>query len=400
MSLFGRALAGVGEGAGRIANKYIDADLEQQRQQALADLQIKTAATVREQDDAFRNDPNRVARDRSNKVADITATGDAQNSVALAGARAAATDTTLQAANLKNETARAGAVTKATAEAQVAAELKKITDPAYISAVRKEALARHVESAGSVAQAALANFQLGVAKNMNTLRTQLAEAQTTGNKDAAESIQAQIDALDGKGGKVDKFYAIAEKSTSAMAQANKILNDPMGTPDAKEEAQTQIRQQRMLMESAAKRAGVDLSGGRFPAPPQGAMDFLKKNPTTAADFDAKFGEGAAAKILGGAQNGPPKPSIADQAARAAPKPATPDSPQAIAADQAKQQLSQAQAALNRYGSIQRQRDPVGFAAAQQAVQQAQQASQQAEQAYSASVNTTANNRPAIRYPAP
>lgn len=34
------------------------------------------------------------------------------------------------------------------------------------------------------------------------------------------------------------------------------------------------------------------------APPQNAIDYLKKNPNTAAMFDAKYGKGAAAKLLG------------------------------------------------------------------------------------------------------
>lgn len=256
MSLFGRALGGIGEAAVNLTNKYIDEDLAKQRAQALAEIQIKSAATMRADADTFNNDPSRVARDRQRQVDDITALGGAKNAVELAGKKAEVEDPGLTAGLAARAGAVAGATTKASTEAQLAAEMKKITDPAYISAERKLALARHVESAGSTAQAALANFQLGVAKNMQDLRGQLAEAQSSGNRDAAEDIQSQIDALDGKGGKVDKFYAVAEKATAGMAAANKILNDPMATPDAKDEANIQIRQQRAILESAAKRAGI------------------------------------------------------------------------------------------------------------------------------------------------
>lgn len=298
MSFMSRALYGLGEASSNLANKYIDESLAQERAAALAAIQVQTAQTIREQSDAFNNDPMRIARDRGNKVADIEAEGGARNKVQLEGLRAQETDPALNKARVDNKAAEAGAVTKATAEAQVAAELKRITNPEYISAERKLALARHIESAGSIAQAQLAQFQLGQAKNMADLRQQLAEAQTTGNKEAADDIQAQLDALDGKGGKVDKFYQIAERAMAGTASANKVLSDPLATQDAKEEAQRQIRQSNVLIESAAKRAGVDLSAARYAPPPQAAIDALKKNPDKAADYDAKFGPGASAKVLG------------------------------------------------------------------------------------------------------
>lgn len=259
MSLFGRALAGMGSEAVAIGNKYLDEELAQNRAQAIADIQRKTSRQIAEDADAFNSDPTRVARNRANRVADISAEGTARGDVELAARKKAATDQELLTADTQRAGALAGATASATAKANLDAEMKKITDPAWISAERKLALARHVESAGSIAQAQLANFQLGVAKNLHDLSGQLAEAQSSGNKDAADDIQSQIDAYQGKGGKVDKFYLVAEKTTAAMAQTIKVINDPMADPGAKAEAQATLRQQRMLLESAAKRAGVDLT---------------------------------------------------------------------------------------------------------------------------------------------
>ena len=313
MSMWGRALAGAGTAAAGIANSYIENDVLTARAQAIADIQRKSGMAQLQDADTFNNDPNRVARNRANKVADITAESGARGDVELAFRKKTALDQDLLTADTARATAITGATAAATAKANADAEISKVSDPRYIKGEAALARAKHIEGAGSLAQAALANFQLGVAKNLNVLQGQLAEAQTIGNKDAAESIQAQIDAFSGKGGKVDKFYAIAEKATAGMKDALKVINDQFATPDAKEEANIMLRQQRALMESAAKRAGVDITSERYPQPGPQAVAALLKERGKAAEFDARFGPGAAEKALKGA---PQDASLASKAAGA------------------------------------------------------------------------------------
>jgi hypothetical protein len=46
-------------------------------------------------------------------------------------------------------------------------------------------------------------------------------------------------------------------------------------------------------------AGTPVTGGASSAPPQSAIDYLRQNPSLKAQFDAKYGAGAADRALGG-----------------------------------------------------------------------------------------------------
>jgi hypothetical protein len=108
-SLFGYALAGLGDSAVNITNKYIDESLAQQRLQAIADIQRKSTQQQREDADAFNNNPEKLLRDRANKVADITAEGGAKGAVDLQSAINTATNEQLTAALAAREAAAAKA---------------------------------------------------------------------------------------------------------------------------------------------------------------------------------------------------------------------------------------------------------------------------------------------------
>lgn len=84
-SSFGRALAGAAGAAGALANRYIDEELAQQRAQALADIQRRNAQGMREDADAFDNDPKRLERNRDRVRKDALSAGRTSREVELEG---------------------------------------------------------------------------------------------------------------------------------------------------------------------------------------------------------------------------------------------------------------------------------------------------------------------------
>lgn len=113
MSIMGRLAAGLGAGAATLGQKYIDEEVAQQRAQFLADLQRTTASTIRKDDDEFRNDPARVARDRENKRQEVLTAGQAQQEVELSKAN----NTVLNEAQRRVEDEKAAAEIKRKVEA-------------------------------------------------------------------------------------------------------------------------------------------------------------------------------------------------------------------------------------------------------------------------------------------
>lgn len=80
-----------------------------------------------------------------------------------------------------------------------------------------------------------------------------------------------------------------------QAAQNKV-NPIQGVPITNPDGSTGIQFIRPNMVGGAKGGGQSSVGN--PAP-QGAIDYLRSNPSAADQFDAKYGKGAAASILGG-----------------------------------------------------------------------------------------------------
>lgn len=151
MSMFSRAVGGAAAAGASISSRYIDEGLAAQRAQMLADLQLEGQKKL----DQYQNDPTRREMLRGEAAKDSTATADAANAANLRGKRAEATDPALS----EGLASRESLLTKARGQATREAETEAGNDPAYIKAKRALAMAGHVESSSSAAQAALMRLQ-------------------------------------------------------------------------------------------------------------------------------------------------------------------------------------------------------------------------------------------------
>lgn len=157
MSKFSRALAGAGAAVASIASKYIDEEMAMARAEALADLQRRTAGAIRDDDDAFRNDPTRIARDRETRRQDLLAAGAATRETEMAGLQ----DITLQGARAAqkdreaaDDTRRAGERVQALTPYEVAAERARATARTEVETqALRERLPLEVQRAEAVARA-------------------------------------------------------------------------------------------------------------------------------------------------------------------------------------------------------------------------------------------------------
>lgn len=201
MSLFRRGLAAAAGAGARVAEKYIDEDLAAQRAQMLADLQFQgqkrldeyqnspeRRAALREQgvlDDMARTDPRITQRQIDAEVTKLRGTAPARAEAESEVIRGTA------AASAERESLMARARTDEERRALVASG----NDPAVIKAKRALALAGHIESSGSVAQAELARMQIADLRRLGALYDQFTAIQNEATPAGMDPAKHEEDKL-------------------------------------------------------------------------------------------------------------------------------------------------------------------------------------------------------------
>lgn len=219
----------------------------------IRDIGVKTAATATAEAAAAPVRAAGVVAGDIAKVNAATAGGLADKNAAFRAAELKA--------NANNVTTEA----EQKAAGETAGLLAKVKTPGYLDAVAKNAKAGQVESAGSLATAALANFELGNKKNVVALQTQLSKETDPVKR---ETLQTQIRDL--SGGSTKSYSDVVALGNGYVNMAGKLRSQAKDEFNA--EAKASLNSQAEQYEQAAnsvfssvseKRLGV---GGGAPKP--------------------------------------------------------------------------------------------------------------------------------------
>lgn len=252
MSLFGAAMArgfaGASAAVAGLANKYIDDELIQQRQQAFLDMARQSRNLERADADAFNNDPARLERNRQIQRADALAAGQTAQDVELSR---------LQNAPLA-EAARAKAAGDADAAttAKIEAAHRIATDPKSTEAQRAEAKLKLEALQGEIAARTK-----GAIEVVNATEDARARSGAYDRRGGAEGmklppgVKAELDALDKRDEQIN--------AAMVRAQADGMW-DPEKNPSQKQ-LQTQLAATRMRR-SQIIQPYLESGGGGAPDP--------------------------------------------------------------------------------------------------------------------------------------
>ena len=284
MGILSNFIGSAASAGGEIMQKQREADVAVQSQKTMADynneLALKREETIRqareeqgireadrtkaarlEEEDRLHSDP---VLKRNENTARTVAQGNQRIEADLIPGKAANEEAAFNA-GAKTRKAKNDEAVQFASDAE---QKKKDADLAHYAKNRKailgqisdEARAKHIESAGSLAQAALAKVQLESAKTASTLRTQLAEARASGNDDAVQAIQQQITDLAFTGKDTAAAYRTYSTAQAKLLDLEAKLADDtkMLNPGQIASIRGEIDEARMVQRQAAKDLGVSL----------------------------------------------------------------------------------------------------------------------------------------------
>lgn len=227
-TLFGRAAAGAGAAVAGLANKYIDEEIAANKAQTLANIQLDMERRRREDEDAFKNDPTRVARDRNTAREGALFTEATNRTIALNRAN----DTELQGAS---ESAADRAARAATARG-IEAKKTELGDATLNTMTRDKTQADALASAETERKKAIA--AVSDPEYMKALPAlKLADPEVKARIDQARAAAASSYAsaqASRNHGEVYKAQADAAKQTLDLTnEMLRTIDDPNLSPDAR-----------------------------------------------------------------------------------------------------------------------------------------------------------------------
>lgn len=220
-----------------------------------------------------------------NKVAGI-------NAEAIAGVPAA--EANLKASQLLANKPNVTEAALQTGTANATQFNAEVGTPGYLA--NKTKLTAATESAGSKAQAALANFTLTNAKVLNDARILLSKETDPEKRDELTRSIADL-----SGASTKNFGDVATAARSWVTMAQNLRKDAeMATPEDAKELTTRAQGYEQSADALLKGiADKRLPGSTTPGviPPPGAIADLKADPTLVPAFEQKYGKGSSAKYL-------------------------------------------------------------------------------------------------------
>jgi hypothetical protein len=298
------ALGGGAEAIEDVSKKQIELDNKEHMAKFAADLELDKLrqADQMTRDTALWNTEGAggdAKRKAEVKSAQGLAIGAADPEVLAANAKVAekAAESARKAYDLATQgtVAREVAGAQARVQAETAEILKRGGDPAFVKAQHNIAMANHVESAGSLATAALARLQMSDVTQGQKLHADLAAARKSGDETAISVAQQAITDKAFSGKDTGAAYKAYQSASIAIINAEMKLNDPtkMLDPAAKLMIQGEIDDAKFIQRQSMKDLGAKVPDKAAATTPeaQGQADAqanVASGRVTLADANARL----------------------------------------------------------------------------------------------------------------